>query len=315
MLEFDNAMCVDKLCQRLQAPVELVRAELDNMLSRGEVERLRPVGYGKEDLDFYRSLSKPDAGPFPATEAPGVSQGPGLHKTVFANKSALRKYREMVIGDRSILALLKYEFIVLLFSMLPGALGLGLRKVFYRSLFRKVGRNVIFGRNVVLRHPHKITIGDNVIIDDDCLVDAKGEDNEGIKIGNSVTIGRFSSLVCKNADIVIGSHVNIGTSVKLVVANHGLIEIGSQIDIGSGCHFSGGSYDYSQADILPSTQRKPTKGIVVDDLAWIGVGVIVLDGVHIGAKSIVGAGAVVTQDIPSGSIAFGVPAEVKRQRG
>jgi acetyltransferase-like isoleucine patch superfamily enzyme len=248
------------------------------------------------------------------TEAPDAPQGPGLHKTVFAKKSNLRKYSEMVIGNRGFLALLKYELIILLFSTLPGALGLVTRKVFYKSLFKKVGKNVVFGRNLTVRHPHKIVIGDNVIIDDDCLVDAKGEDNEGIVIGDYVTIGRLSSLVCKNADICIGSHVNIGSTVKLVVANHGKIEIGSQIDIGSSCHFSGGSYDFSQTEALPSTQRMATKGIRVEDLAWVGAGVIILDGVNIGTKSIVGAGAVVTHDIPPNSIAFGVPAEVKRQR-
>lgn len=243
-----------------------------------------------------------------------TQQGPGLHKTMFAKKSNLGKYQEMVIGDRGKWALLKYEFINLFFSPLPGALGLVTRKIFFKKLFKKVGKNVIFGRNLVLRHPHKIIIGDNVIIDDDCTIDAKGESNTGIDIGEYVTIGRFSSLVCKNADISIGSHVNIGSSVKIIVANSGKIAIGSQIDIGSGCHFSGGSYDYSQSDVLPSTQRLATKGISIGDLAWIGAGVIVLDGVNIGSKSIIGAGAVVTHDIPANSLAFGVPAEVVKQR-
>jgi acetyltransferase-like isoleucine patch superfamily enzyme len=248
------------------------------------------------------------------SEEVDTQQGPGLHKTMFAKKSNLGKYQEMVIGNQGKWALIKYELLILFFGPLPGALGFITRKVFFKKLFKQVGKNVIFGRNLVLRHPHKVVIGDNVIIDDDCLIDAKGESNSGIEIGEYVTIGRFSSLVCKDADISVGSHVNIGSSVKIIVANKGKIEIGSQIDIGSGCHFSGGSYDYSQSDVLPSTQRLATKGIVVEDLAWIGAGVIVLDGVHIGAKSIVGAGAVVTHDIPANSIAFGVPAEVVKQR-
>jgi acetyltransferase-like isoleucine patch superfamily enzyme len=52
----------------------------------------------------------------------------------------------------------------------------------------------------------------------------------------------------------------------------------------------------------------------VEDLAWIGVGAILLDGVCVGTRSIVGAGAVVTKNIPKNCIAFGVPAEVKRTR-
>ena len=90
-----------------------------------------------------------------------------------------------------------FEFVILFFSLIPGALGLICRKVFYRPLFNQVGKNVIFGRNLTFRHPHKIVIGDNVIIDDECLLDAKGESNTGIRIGDYVSIGRFSSLVCR----------------------------------------------------------------------------------------------------------------------
>lgn len=244
-----------------------------------------------------------------------ADQWPGLHTKVFnPKKSALVRYKEMVVGDCSWGALLRYELIILFLSTVPGALGLALRNIFYRPLFRRVGRNVVFGRNLVLRQPHKISIGDNVIIDDDCLLDGKGEDNHGITLGDMVTIGRFSSIVCKNADIEIGSHVNIGTSVKIIAANKGKIVIGNSIDVGSGSHFSGGSYDYSSPDILPSSQRLETKGIIVEDLAWIGAGVIILDGVRIGTRSIVAAGAVVTRDVPAYSLAAGVPAEIKKTR-
>ena len=242
-------------------------------------------------------------------------QQPGLHRKVFdPNKSASQLYKEMTVGDKGWGSWLYYELVMLIFGLLPGALGLALRRIFFKPLFGRVGRNVIFGRNMNIRQPHKIKIGDNVIIDDDCTLDGKGERNQGIDIGDYVTIGRFSSLVCKDADISIGSHVNIGTNVKIIAANQGKIEIGNSIDIGSGCHFSGGSYDYSDADQLPSTQRIETKGIYLEDLAWIGAGVIILDGVRIGTKSIVGAGAVVTADIPKRSIASGVPAKVKRSR-
>lgn len=247
--------------------------------------------------------------------SPAAEQWPGLHSKVFnPRKSPMKRYKEMVIGDRGYGTLLIFELTMLLFSLIPGALGLILRQIFFRPLFRKVGRNVAFGRNLVIRHPHKISIGDNVIIDDDCTLDAKGEGNTGILLGDMVTLGRFSSLVCKDADIQIGSHVNIGSNVKLIVANQGKISIGNSIDIGSGCHFSAGSYDYTDPDILPSSRRKQTLGILVEDLAWIGAGVIVLDGVAIGTKSIIGAGAVVTKDIPAHSLAAGVPAEVKKLR-
>lgn len=247
-------------------------------------------------------------------EAQGT-QIPGLHAKIFSErKSNIQKYREMTLGGGSWLLLLRYELTLLLVGYLPGALGLALRKIFYRALFKKVGRNVVFGRNLILRHPNKISIGDNVIIDDDCLLDAKGETNEGITIGNGFTLGRFSSLVCKNGNIHIGSHVNVGSSVKIIVGEGGTITIGNSIDIGSSCHFSGGSYDYSRSDVLPSSRRQQTKGMVLEDLVWIGVGVIVLDGVSIGRQSIVGAGSLVNKNIPAGTVAVGVPAAVIRER-
>jgi acetyltransferase-like isoleucine patch superfamily enzyme len=55
-------------------------------------------------------------------------------------------------------------------------------------------------------------------------------------------------------------------------------------------------------------------GIRVGDDAWLGFGVVVLDGVSIGKGAVIGAGAVVTSDIPDNAIACGVPAKVVRAR-
>lgn len=255
---------------------------------------------------MIKQQAKPDA---------GGQQIPGLHTKIFdERKSNLRKYQELTTGTTSWLTLLRYELTMLLIGGIPGALGLLLRRIFYKPLFKQVGHNVIFGRNLTLRHPHKISLGSDVVIDEGCLLDAKGEHNTGITIGDGFTLGRFSSLVCKNGDIKIGSHVNIGSTVKLVVGDNGAIEIGNSLDIGSSCHFSAGSYDYSQIDILPSSRRDVTRGIKVEDLAWVGVGVIILDGITIGHRSIVGAGSVVTKDVPPGTVAVGVPAEVIKER-
>jgi acetyltransferase-like isoleucine patch superfamily enzyme len=55
-------------------------------------------------------------------------------------------------------------------------------------------------------------------------------------------------------------------------------------------------------------------GIVIDDDAWLGFGVIVLDGVRIGKGAVIGAGSVVTHDVPDNAIAAGVPARVVKMR-
>lgn len=128
-----------------------------------------------------------------SSEKTKSEQQPGLHRKVFdPKKSASQLYKEMTVGDKGWGSWLYYELVILLFGLLPGALGLALRRIFFKPLFGRVGRNVIFGRNMNIRQPHKIKIGDNVIIDDDCTLDGKGEGNQGINIGDYVTIGRFT---------------------------------------------------------------------------------------------------------------------------
>ena len=108
--------------------------------------------------------------------------------------SARQKYASLIVGRRGWIPLVKYELVVLLSQACPGALGLALRRILYPLVLGGCGRNVIFGQNVVLRHPHKIRIGSDVVIDDNCLIDAKGSSNAGISIGDGVFIGRNTIL-------------------------------------------------------------------------------------------------------------------------
>ena len=100
-------------------------------------------------------------------------------------RSKVGKYRELVVGQRGLWPLVRYELVMLLASWVPGALGLFLRSKLYPLILGGVGRNVVFGVNVTVRHPHKIVIGDHVVIDDQCCLDAKGTDNRGILIGTA----------------------------------------------------------------------------------------------------------------------------------
>jgi acetyltransferase-like isoleucine patch superfamily enzyme len=90
--------------------------------------------------------------------------------------------------------------------------------------------------------------------------------------------------------------------------------IGCGVQIAPNCAFY--SYDHSFApDKLISEQPLKTKGgIIIDDDAWLGFGVIVLDGVRIGKGAVIGAGSVMTQDVPDGAIAVGVPARIVKMR-
>ena len=126
-----------------------------------------------------------------------------------------KQYALVTLGTTAVGTLIKFELISLLCSNMPGALGLLLRSKLYPAVLGSVGKNVVFGRGVTLRHPQKISIGSNVIVDDNCVLDAKGETNAGITIGDGVFIGRNTILYCKNGDMEIQDKVNIGANCEV----------------------------------------------------------------------------------------------------
>jgi acetyltransferase-like isoleucine patch superfamily enzyme len=226
--------------------------------------------------------------------------------------SARQKYAALVVGRASLGALLRYELIVMCAQSLPGALGLVLRKALYPRLLGSCGRNVVFGQNVVLRHPHKIHIADDVVVDDNCLLDAKGESNRGIRIGSGVFIGRNTILSCKNGDIELGDGANIGFNCEIFSAS--TVRIGARTLLAAYTYVIGGDHDFSDPSKSILEQDRISDGVQIGEGAWIGAGAKLLDGVTVGDKAIVGAGAVVTRDVPAQAVAVGIPAKVVSNR-
>jgi acetyltransferase-like isoleucine patch superfamily enzyme len=152
-----------------------------------------------------------------------------------------------------------------------------------------------------------VYIGDGVVIYQD-------------RDGGPVVLGEGVNL---HDDIVIeigpGGSLKIGAYTQIqprcqVTAYESAIEIGRRVQIAPYCAFY--SYDHGMGQDIPMNhQSLQSKGpITVEDDTWLGVGVIVLSGVRIGRGAIVGAGAVVTHDVPVGAIVAGVPARVVKMR-
>lgn len=258
----------------------------------------------------------------PSNVSPDSENGEKSEKTIIDTKfrtkeivkkgSKLGKYSDLIVGKKGIFALLKYELITSLFSSFPGALGILLRGIFYRLLFKRVGRNVNFGKNITIRHPNKIIIGDNVIIDENCMLDAKGSTNEGIVIGNNCFIGRNSILSCKNGDIVLGSNITVGFNCELFSASK--LIIGSDTLIAAYVYCIAGDHEYNTVEKPIGSLNAVSRGIIIEEGCWLGSKALILDGVKIGKNSIIGAAAVVNKDIPGYSIAIGIPASVVKSR-
>jgi acetyltransferase-like isoleucine patch superfamily enzyme len=227
-------------------------------------------------------------------------------------KSSRQKYAELVVGRAGFGALFAHEFVTLLAQPVPGALGLLLRQMFYPRLLGSCGRNVVFGQNVVLRHPHKIHIGSNVVIDDNCLLDAKGANNVGIRIGDGVFIGRNTILSCKDGDITLGDRANIGFNCEVFSASR--VAIGRSVLMAAYCYVIGGDHDFSDPTAAVLDQTRISAGVTIGDGVWMGAGAKILDGVTLGDHAVIGAGAVVRESVAASSIAVGIPARVVASR-
>lgn len=235
-------------------------------------------------------------------------------KDILKTSLGAKQYQDLMIGRSGLWNLLRYEILTGLADCCPGALGLWLRKTSYPSLLGACGPKVIFGRQMVLRHPHKIKIGRKVILDDGVVLDAKGQDNEGITIGDDVYLGRGTSVYCKGGSISIGDGTNIGP--QCIISATDRLVIGRGALIAAFCYINnGGRYDYQSRTRFieqPGFSKGPT---ILGDNCWLGAGVIVNDGVKIGQGAVIGAGAVVLEDVPDHCVAAGVPARIIKRRG
>ena len=229
-----------------------------------------------------------------------------------ASKSKRKKYQDLVVGQAGWWQLVRYELIASLLRHTPGALGLFLRAKFYPVLLGKCGRNVFFGSDITLRHPHKIQIGNNVVIDDGCVLDAKGLANDGITIGNGVFIGRQTSLNTKDGDIQLEDGVNIGAFCTVFSASQ--VRCGKNTLIAAYSYLVGGGHDMTDTETAVINQDRPSLGITIGDNGWIGTGVSILAGVTIGHDVVIGANSVVTTNIEDFAVAAGSPAVIRRVR-
>lgn len=135
-----------------------------------------------------------------------------------------------------------------------------------------------------------------------------------IEIGDSVRILRDTILESgQGGNIKIGNKTWIHPRCQ-INAYKASIEIGNGVDIAPNCAFYSYDHGYEPGKWIrehPLTAKGP---IVIGDQAWLGVGVTVLSGVRIGEGAVVGAGSVVTKNVPDGAIAVGNPARIVKNR-
>ncbi len=243
-----------------------------------------------------------------------MSGGTEFHEALLDPRTSMAaKYRDLVVGaDASWLGLVHYELATGIAGSVPGALGLALRQLLYRGLLGGLGRGVALGRGLVLRHPRRIWIGDRVLLDDWCMLDAKGSP-DGIHLGEGAFLSRETILSCKGRGIRVGARVNFG--MRCTISSVGGIEIGEEALFAGGCYVGGGRYHLGERDRSIAAAGSYSRGpLVIGPQSWIGAHAVILDGVNVGRGAVVGAGAVVTEDVPDFAVVGGVPARILRSR-
>lgn len=201
---------------------------------------------------------------------------------------------------------IKAHIITSLIGGIPRPLGTLMRQVFYQTIFASMGKNVYIQAGSEFLGADAIEIGDGVKIMRDVRLNAKSA-NSFINLGKKVCLDRGVDINVAGEDclIEIGDRSYLGPYVCM--SGPGRVKIGKQCLIAS------------QTGIYANNHREyglSREGIIIEDNCWLGTGVRVLDGVTIGHGSVIGAGAVVTKDIPPYSVAVGVPAKrIKASKG
>jgi maltose O-acetyltransferase len=123
-----------------------------------------------------------------------------------------------------------------------------------------------------------------------------------------------STVATAEIGVDAGGRLHIGDDVFI---NYGgsiyaglFVSIGNRCLLGNHVILMDNDFHFARPD--QRLQRPPSRPVIIEDDVWVGARVTILRGVTIGRQSVIGAGSVVTRDIPPGVVAAGVPARVIR---
>jgi acetyltransferase-like isoleucine patch superfamily enzyme len=206
----------------------------------------------------------------------------------------------------------KFEALVLaMCRWIPLSIGRAIRRSAYRLIVGKMGRSVEIDLGVDLVCADGIELEDRVKLERDVRLRCFGN-------GSKIRMNYHSKLD-RGVDIKTHHHGEIEIGVRSYIGPYtclsgDFIKIGNHCLIASHSSLYANNHNFADSTRPIREQGNSYKGIVIEDDCWLGTGVRVLDGVTIGRGSVIGAGAVVSKNIPPYSIAVGVPAKVISKR-
>lgn len=181
-----------------------------------------------------------------------------------------------------------------------------------RCYLAKKGSVGYISPSAVIEH-NRLRLTRDVYIGDRITIYQSGDDgrvilNEGVHLYSDIIIetGQGGNIIIDE-----GTHVQPRCSIS---AYKGSVKIGKRVEIAPNCAFYPYNHQIHPGELIRNQPLVSKGDIIIEDDVWLGFGCIVLEDVHIGSGAVIGAGAVVTKNIPSESIAVGRPALVIGRR-
>ena len=125
-------------------------------------------------------------------------------------------------------------------------------------------------------------------------------------IGNNTIIEDFTTINNGAGNIIIGNNARVGIGSVII----GPVYLGNKVGLGQHVFISGFNHGYEDGERDSNEQALVKKEVIIDDESHIGANSVIVAGVHIGKRCQIGAGSVVTKNIPDYSVAVGNPAKI-----
>ena len=158
---------------------------------------------------------------------------------------------------------------------------------------KSFGKDIFISKNVEIKRPHLITVGNHICIDSGFYITTKA---------------------------LLGDYIHIGPQVCVIGGENGLLKMGNFTNIAAGCRIICGSDEFAGNGFsFPGLQGKYRdqiilKPIIINNFAAIGASVTILPGITVGEGSVIGAGSLVTKNTKPWTIYYGVPAKPVKAR-
>lgn len=245
----------------------------------------------------------PHEGPFQSTTG-----GRTIPKTSLGEN--FWNYVERATGERSLVRFAWQGAILTLMYRLPTIWAAVLRGIAYRTILGGIGSSCLMEEDVRFQVAKRIFLGDRVFVGQYSYLDGG---TSFLRLGDDVHLARFCTLRAGERGISV--HRGASINIRCFLDGNGGVEIGADTLLSPGVQVISGNHVFDDPNVRIRFQGTTYGKVSIGEDCWLGTNVVVVPGVTVGRGSVVGAGAVVTKDIPEFSVALGVPAKVVGHRG